>query len=215
MDHWDRLWKREHNDGLLSMLSGILPAGQSDYYWRWKRYEIFLDRMRVNGPRIIELGCGSGIMTFRMLERFGGEAVLIDKSKYALEAARKYSRRFDIDQGNVEYVSCDIFSFEDPEGFDIVHSQGLIEHFPDQSAIIGEHFRFAKKGGYVLILAPRPSVFYRSARRFIEYCRGEWPFGYENPLETGEVLELVKKNGGKIIKKRNFMFSMGYLSQKV
>ena len=154
-------------------------------------------------------------MTFKMLEKLGGEAVLLDNSESALRMAKEYSRSFDIDPDKVTYETIDLFKYKESGKFDIVHSQGLIEHFPDQSKIINEHFRLAKRGGYVLILAPRPSVFYRTARKTYELFKGEWIFGYENPLHTDKVIKLMKKNNTDIIKKRNFIFSMGCLSKKL
>ena len=79
---------------------------------------------------------------------------------------------------------------------------------------IKNHFRLTKKNGFVLILAPRPSIFYKTTRKLYEYYKREWIFGYENPLETKKVIEMIKENTSRILKTRNFIFSMGCLAQK-
>jgi ubiquinone/menaquinone biosynthesis C-methylase UbiE len=215
MDLWENFWSKDRNQSLLFSFGQYLPAGPWDFRWRWKRYEKFLKKINIKNPRIIELGCGTGIMTFRMLERLGGEAVLLDSSESALKTAKEFSKEFDIDKDQVKYVAKDIFEYDDAEKFDIVHSQGLIEHFQDQSKIIGEHFRLTKRNGYVLILAPRPSIFYKAARKTYELYKGKWMFGYENPLETNKVVGMVRKNNADIVKRRDFIFSMGCLSKKL
>lgn len=213
MSIWDIFWSKNKNTNAFYLIGRFLPAGPWDFFWRWKRYDIFLREIKIKNPRILEIGCGTGVMTFKMLENLGGKAVLVDKSKSALDVAKKHSKMFNIEKGSVKYVAEDIFSYDD-EMFDIVHSQGLIEHFKDQSKIIKEHVRLAKKDGYIIILAPRPSLFYRSLKKAFEYYHKKWLFGYESPMETDRVVDLIRRNDVHILKKRNFIFSMGCLSQK-
>jgi ubiquinone/menaquinone biosynthesis C-methylase UbiE len=107
MDLWERFWSKKRDISTIYKLGKFIPAGPWDLYWRWKRYEGFLDGLDISNPRIIELGCGTGFMTFRMLERYGGKAVLVDTSEAALDIAREYSEQFDIDSGRVTYVNKD------------------------------------------------------------------------------------------------------------
>jgi ubiquinone/menaquinone biosynthesis C-methylase UbiE len=215
MNLWDSFWKSGRHLDFFVRIGRLIPAGPWDFHWRWKRYNMFLQGLGIRNPRIVELGCGTGIMTFRMLQEYGGEAVLVDSSEEALRTARKCCRDMGIPDERVTFAREDVFSFRDSEGFDIVHSQGLIEHFPDQSRIIEQHTMLARKGGHVLILAPRPSIFYRSFRKLYEYVYGSWLFGYENPLHTDKVVEMVRRTGTRIKRKRNFMFSMGCLAERL
>jgi len=41
-----------------------------------------------------------------------------------------------------------------PESFDLVYSQGLIEHFDDTAVVIAEHLRLIKPGGKLVLVVP-------------------------------------------------------------
>lgn len=49
----------------------------------------------------------------------------------------------------------DLFQSSLPDGwFDVVYSCGLIEHFDDMAAVIGEHLRVTRPGGRLVLIVP-------------------------------------------------------------
>lgn len=79
---------------------------------------------------------------------------------------------------------------------DVVFSIGLIEHFDEQTtrAVIDEHFRLVKPGGFVILSYPTPTALYRAARGIAELLRA-WKFHDERPLQNEEVTRAAQQNG--------------------
>jgi cyclopropane fatty-acyl-phospholipid synthase-like methyltransferase len=161
-------------------------------------YDSFFDSLRLKKPSVIELGSGCGEITARMVKRYGGSATLLDNSTKALSNAGAIFKDYGV---KVKLLNRDLFKFEPNEKYDIVHSEGLIEHFIGkyQDRIVSAHKKCAKKGGYVFISVPRPAWYYRITKRFLEAV-GKWPFGYENAMSKKTLTAVMERNGMHVIK---------------
>ena len=108
--------------------------------------------------RILDLGCGDGILALALLERFpGATTVGIDFSEPMLEAARDRSRdRADA----VRWVRADYadstwtLAAGEPGSFDVIVSGFSVHHQPDElkRPIYGDCFRLLAPGGVFLNL---------------------------------------------------------------
>jgi ubiquinone/menaquinone biosynthesis C-methylase UbiE len=104
------------------------------------------------GPddRVLDVGCGTGFATERLLqetERVYG----LDQSPHQLERAfEKFGTR-----GPVRFSLGDAerLPFAD-DSFDVVWSSGSIEYWPDPVAALAELRRVAEPGGRVLVVGP-------------------------------------------------------------
>jgi cyclopropane fatty-acyl-phospholipid synthase-like methyltransferase len=161
-------------------------------------YDSFFDGLHLNKPSVIELGSGCGEITARMVKRYGGSATLLDNSTKALSNANAIFKDYGV---KARLLNRDLFKFDPKEKYDIVHSEGLIEHFigDDQNMIVHAHKKCARKGGYVFISVPRPAWYYRIAKRFLEAI-GKWPFGYENAMSKHTLKKVMEGNGMKVIR---------------
>lgn len=92
---------------------------------------------RLDCPKIIDVGCGMGF-TFRTLSQMNSEAVGIDVSKAAIAICQ--SKGFNVSLQRLEDVS---------QSYDLVFSDGLLEHFPDFQPYTSHLMRISNK--YVLI----------------------------------------------------------------
>ena len=214
MEEWESLWNTEHFD-LFYVLSIIFPAGPWDFFWRWKRYEYFLTAADLSNPDVIELGSGPGIMSLKIKQANGGSLTLVDQAKSALIKANYMSKKLlnAKEQKNIHYLNKDFFKMDNHKKYDLVHSQGLIEHF-ELDKIIKRHADFVKKGGYVLIIAPRDSFMYSLTRKIIEKLYDGWPFGFEVPVNSEKVRKVIEENGLTVIKEKKFTFCYGCLAQR-
>jgi hypothetical protein len=82
------------------------------------------------------------------------------------------------------------------EGFDVVFSIGLIEHF-DQAGtaeVVRRHFTAATQNGLVLISVPTPTLPYRLTRSAAEKM-GQWKFPDERAMDFAEVHATASKLG--------------------
>jgi demethylmenaquinone methyltransferase/2-methoxy-6-polyprenyl-1,4-benzoquinol methylase len=99
---------------------------------------------------ILEVGCGTGFTTEEIVMRVGEEKVVaVDLTPEQMFRAVKKFRRSCFIRGDAENLP-----FKD-NVFDAAISAGSIEYWPDPQKGIEEMARVTKKGGRVVILAPR------------------------------------------------------------
>jgi len=165
----------------------------------WNGYMRALDGLGLKEPRILELGCGTGYKTARMIQHLGGDATLVDFSENALSRARDVYGAVGIE--SVSFVKQDIRHVSYVDEFDLVHSEGVIEHFEGEEldAIVGNHCRAVKDDGFVFIFVPLPTWYYRLWRWGLT-ASGRWPFGYEEPMGEGQLVSLMEERGMDIIR---------------
>jgi ubiquinone/menaquinone biosynthesis C-methylase UbiE len=94
------------------------------------------------GARVLELGCGTGLILDRIAE-IAEEAVGIDLSEGMAQQAR--DRGLDVRIGSV----CDL-PFEDGQ-FDLTYSFKVLAHIPDIEAAVREAARVTRPGGHLLL----------------------------------------------------------------
>jgi len=103
------------------------------------------ERSGLNGKRVLDVGCGGGILAESMAER-GASVVGIDLADAALSVARLHA----LDTGaELEYLSvaAEEYAETHPESFDVVTCLEVLEHVPDPASTICACARLAKPGG--------------------------------------------------------------------
>lgn len=103
------------------------------------------ERSGLDGKRVLDVGCGGGILAESMAER-GASVVGIDLADAALSVARLHA----LDTGiELEYLSiaAEDYAEEHPESFDVVTCLEVLEHVPDPASTISACARLVKPGG--------------------------------------------------------------------
>lgn len=108
----------------------------------------FILRILMLRPRsLLEVGCGPGhhgILLAKMRSG-GGRKCLLDSEPYVLDKARRLSQAV---HAEVEYIVADAFALPfRNRSFDVVFSQGLLEHFrPEQAELtLVEQIRVSRR----------------------------------------------------------------------
>ncbi len=192
---------------------GDIEFGKEPYMWKF--YEILLENYDFKGKKVLELGCGTGINSVLMALR-GAKVTLLDSSREALEIVDKildiFSQDGDIIHGNALEHDFD-------GEFDIVHSEGVIEHFlgKERQKIIDAHSQALKKNGKAVIIAPNSKCPPYRVGKFISEKLGVWMHGGEYPFSRKELEFRVKRSGLRIEKTMGgeFVFSFGWLFSPV
>ena len=167
-----------------------------EYWARNRDHEILLDEMSetilaeilkncgtVKGKKVLEAGCGRGVISARLAE-YGAEVYLLDVSSEALEIARKHFASRNL---HASFIQGDILALpiEGPT-FDIVWNAGVMEHFEDITrlkAVQGLSNRI-KSGGLFIAFNPYAgAVFYALGKKSAER-KGKWPYGPEFPVKS-------------------------------
>jgi ubiquinone/menaquinone biosynthesis C-methylase UbiE len=190
--NWDFFWNRvEKHPGFLNFLYSV----------HLKKYFKLLEPLGLKSPKMLELGAGTGKISFELLKKYGGEAVLIDNNEKAFSLHKKLIKDCD----NIKYVKADFFKAGIEDKFDLVFSDGLLEHFSDKSRILDLYKSLVKPEGQILIFALNDNLF----TKFLEL--GEKKMGYSEPIPLKECIKLCESNGLKIINKIEYFFEYGVL----
>jgi len=105
------------------------------------------DRAPLDGQRVLDVGCGGGILSEAMASR-GATVTGIDLSEPAISVARLHALESEL---VVDYqcVAAEDFAAENPEQFDVVTCLELLEHVPDPASTVEACAKLVKPGGQV------------------------------------------------------------------
>lgn len=105
---------------------------------------------QMDKPRILDIGCGSGIPTLELARLSRGEVIGIDIDQLALDKfARKIAELWLSDL--VQALYCSMFDMDFPsESFDIIWSEGSIYAIGFERGL-QEWNRFLRPGGFMVI----------------------------------------------------------------
>ena len=99
------------------------------------------------GKRVVDVGCGGGILTEAMAHA-GAEVTGIDLSEKALTVAKLHA----LESGapvHYEMIAAEAFAEMHPDTFDVVTCMEMLEHVPDPASTIRACAKLAKPGGTV------------------------------------------------------------------
>lgn len=121
------------------------------------RTRFIMDNIDVPNPRILDVGCGGGILS-EALTQAGAIVTGIDLSLPSLEAARQHARAGDLD---IEYraISAEQLAAEQPQSFDAVTCLEMLEHVPEPAKVIAACARAVKPGGRVFFSTINRTLF--------------------------------------------------------
>jgi len=101
----------------------------------------------LKGKRVLDVGCGGGILAEGMASR-GAQVTGIDLSDKALSVARLhlYESNLSVDY---RHQSVESLAAEMPAAFDAVTCMEMLEHVPDPGSIVSACSTLVKPGGHV------------------------------------------------------------------
>jgi len=181
----------------------------------WRAYEGLLRGISFNKPvKIVELGCGTGYHTLQMTRMYPvAKVTMVDFNANVIEDTK---RRMSFLRCEKDFLLRDLFDLELDERHDIVHSQGLLEHYtPDeQQKLIRLHRDLLTPDGVALILVPTPSLSYRLWRGLLEKLH-LWIYPDETAISREEFTTALESNGLEILKmKRCHLIELGAVCRR-
>lgn len=108
----------------------------------------FIDaRAGLAGKRVLDVGCGGGILSESMAHR-GAAVTGIDLGEAPLGVARLHAEESGV---NVDYrrISVEALAAEQPGQYDVVTCMEMLEHVPDPASVIRACSALVRPGGYV------------------------------------------------------------------
>ncbi|MEC9260954.1 MAG: bifunctional 2-polyprenyl-6-hydroxyphenol methylase/3-demethylubiquinol 3-O-methyltransferase UbiG [Pseudomonadota bacterium] len=103
----------------------------------------------LEGLRMLDVGCGGGLISESLAKR-GAMVTGVDASAMSIEVARRHAQQSGL---SVDYRHCLASQLlAEDERFDVVINAEVVEHVPDQTALINDCARLVKPSG-TLVLA--------------------------------------------------------------
>ncbi len=129
--------------------------------------------------RVLEVGCGTAIDACVIAEDPQAFVVGSDRDAGAIVVAQRIAASF-VHRPHFLVDDAAALSFPDAT-FDLVFSQGFLEHFRDPLPYLREQVRVLKPSGYLIIDVPQTFAGFGlySLRKQWKIHRGTWPWGWE------------------------------------
>ncbi|GAB4399891.1 MAG: bifunctional 2-polyprenyl-6-hydroxyphenol methylase/3-demethylubiquinol 3-O-methyltransferase UbiG [Rhodoferax sp.] len=164
----------------------------------------------VQGKRVLDVGCGGGILT-DSLARAGANATGIDLAGKALRVAQLHA--LDAGTENVRYqeISAEDMAREQPGAFDVVTCMEMLEHVPDPASIVRACSTLVKPGGWVFF-----STLNRNPKSFLlaivgaEYVLNMLPRGtheYAKMIRPSELARFCRDAGLEVRQTKGLSFN--------
>lgn len=112
------------------------------------------------GPKILELGCGDGLVTRELIKHFN-EIVAVDGSKIRIERAKKQINSIKYKKGKIMFFVSFFENFKPNTFFDTIVMSGILEHVNDPILILKSYKKWLKKDGYILVVVPNAESLHR------------------------------------------------------
>ena len=161
-----------------------------------RRYEApLLERLggSVAGLEVLEIGCGRGVGSELILERFAARRVLaFDLDEDMVARARRRLVRFGADRARVEVADVTTLPCDD-QTFDAAFDFGILHHVPDWQAAVAEVRRVLRPGGRFFF----EEVTARALRRW--HYRALTVHPRENRFAPDEFADELARNGLTIL----------------
>ena len=117
----------------------------------------------LQGQKVLDVGCGGGILTDSMARKGAAEVLGIDLATKALRVAQLHA--LEAQTPNIKYqeIAVETLAQLEPESFDTVTCMEMLEHVPDPSSIVRACHDLVKPGGWVFF-----STVHRNAKAFAQ-----------------------------------------------
>jgi 2-polyprenyl-6-hydroxyphenyl methylase/3-demethylubiquinone-9 3-methyltransferase len=152
----------------------------------------------IEGKRILDVGCGGGILANSMARK-GAEVLGVDLGRESLQIAQLHALETQTPHVRFREISAEALAIEAPESFDVVTCMEMLEHVPDPAAIVEACARLVKQGGWIFFstINRNPKAF-ASAIIAGEYLLGLLPRGtheYAKFIQPAELMRWARDNG--------------------
>lgn len=137
------------------------------------------------GARTLEVGCGTALDSCLLASAHPGvRAYACDLSEHAVTVAGENARRLGVP---LSVFAGDLTLLPFADGyFDLVFSQGVLEHFEDPAPAVREQVRVLRPGGALVVDVPqRYNLYTLRKRRAMRQER--WPWGWETEYSVAEL----------------------------
>lgn len=162
------------------------------------RLEFIESYISLQDQRVLDLGCGGGILSEAMAKK-QAQVVGLDAEKDSLATAAIHANSKGL---TIDYVCTPVEAFEAP-AFDLITCMEMLEHVTEPAEVITHCQRLLKSGGYLFLSTiNRSPKAYASAIIAAEYLLGLLPrqtHDYNKFIKPSELAAMVRSAGLEVI----------------
>ncbi|WP_399679626.1 bifunctional 2-polyprenyl-6-hydroxyphenol methylase/3-demethylubiquinol 3-O-methyltransferase UbiG [Xenophilus sp.] len=164
----------------------------------------------VSGRRVVDVGCGGGILADAMARR-GADVLGIDLAGKALKVAQLHALEAGTQGVKYQEISAEALAAAQPAGFDAVTCMEMLEHVPEPAYVVRACAELVKPGGWVFF-----STINRNAKAFLaaivgaEYVLGMLPKGtheYRKLIRPSELAAYARAAGLEVRHVRGMQYN--------
>ena len=167
-------------------------------------------QVRLAGKRVVDVGCGGGILAESMARR-GAQVLGIDLATKALRVAQLHAMESGV--ANLQYreVSAEALAAEQPGSVDVVTCMEMLEHVPEPASVVRSCLQLVKPGGWVFF-----STINRNPKSFLfaivgaEYVLRLLPKGtheYARFIRPSELAQWCRDAGLQLVQTRGMEYN--------
>jgi 2-polyprenyl-3-methyl-5-hydroxy-6-metoxy-1,4-benzoquinol methylase len=141
-----KYWEDYYQEASESRETIIKICGAYDYFW-----EMLTSNVKHQPQSIIEIGAFPGRYLAYLSSRYNLEATGLDFNP----DREKFSRSMQaMGVEKYDYICSDFLAHQPQQQYDIVFSNGFIEHFTNYGEILDKHASYLKAGGAMMVMIP-------------------------------------------------------------
>ena len=115
---------------------------------------------QLHGKRVVDVGCGGGILAESMALR-GADVLGIDLATKPLKVAQLHAIESAAPRLAYREIAVEALAAETPESFDVVTCMEMLEHVPDPESAVAACGKLVRPGGWAFF-----STIHRNAKAF-------------------------------------------------
>ena len=154
-------------------------------------------RATLGGARVLDVGCGGGILAESMAAR-GADVTGIDLSEKPLAVAALHGLESKV-QVRYERISAEDLAAREPARYDVVTCMEMLEHVPDPAAIVRACATLVKPGGHVFFSTinrnPKAYLFAVIGAEYVLRLLPRGTHDYQRFLTPAELSRHVRQAG--------------------
>jgi 2-polyprenyl-6-hydroxyphenyl methylase/3-demethylubiquinone-9 3-methyltransferase len=163
----------------------------------------------LHGKRILDVGCGGGILA-ESLSKAGATVTGIDLSSKALKVAELHQ----LESGtSVRYltISAEDLAKEESQSYDVVTCMEMLEHVPDPSSVVQACAKLCKPGGHIFFSTlnrnPKSYLFAIIGAEYILQLLPKGTHQYEKFIKPSELAQFTRAAGLEVIELKGMTYN--------